>query len=113
MRRPGECMSPHDTLSGSPTMPGRDSRSVQVLVFGAASRRESLNKRLAALAVQTVERHGGTADHASITDFDCPFYDGDLEADRGVPEGALAFCRRLRAADAFMIASPEYNASMP
>jgi NAD(P)H-dependent FMN reductase len=52
-------------------------------------------------------------DLARIADFDCPFYDGDVEQEAGIPEGAREFCRRLKAADAFVVASPEYNASMP
>ena len=48
-----------------------------------------------------------------MAEFECPSYDGDVEADAGVPAPAQEFCRRLQAADALMIASPEYNASMP
>jgi chromate reductase len=52
-------------------------------------------------------------DRATMADFDCPPYSGDVEAGPGIPSGAQEFCRRLRKADAFIIASPEYNASMP
>ena len=31
----------------------------------------------------------------------------------GIPEGAKAFCRSLKESDACIIASPEYNASLP
>jgi NAD(P)H-dependent FMN reductase len=48
-----------------------------------------------------------------MTDFDCPSYDGDVEKASGVPAGAERLRERLAAADAFIIASPEYNASMP
>jgi chromate reductase, NAD(P)H dehydrogenase (quinone) len=48
-----------------------------------------------------------------MADFDCPSYDGDLEAERGIPAGAQEFNRRLEQADALIICSPEYNASMP
>ena len=37
----------------------------------------------------------------------------DVERDDGFPEPARELCRRLQACDAFLIASPEYNASMP
>jgi chromate reductase, NAD(P)H dehydrogenase (quinone) len=52
-------------------------------------------------------------DRATMADFDCPSYDGDAEASDGVPVGAQRLHERLVAADAFVIASPEYNASMP
>ena len=48
-----------------------------------------------------------------MRDFDCPSYDGDADHADGPPLGAHALCRRIQAADAFIIASPEYNASMP
>jgi NAD(P)H-dependent FMN reductase len=48
-----------------------------------------------------------------MSDFDCQSYDQEVEIEDGIPAGAQALCQRLRAADAFVIASPEYNASMP
>ena len=88
-------------------------RDLRVLVLGASLSSTSLNNRLAALAAKLVEEKGGVTDVASMRDFDCPFYDHDLEAETGVPLGARAFSERLKAADALMVASPEYNASMP
>ncbi len=91
----------------------RDTRRVRVLIFAASLRRASLNRRLAELAAIVVEEHGGTADRAAMADFDCPSYDADVEGESGVPPGAQRLRDRLVAADAFLIASPEYNASMP
>lgn len=85
---------------------------VKFLVFGASLRRESLNDRLASLAASVVGDKGGTVDRAHMTDFDGPSYDQDLEAEDGVPPGARELCERLQAADAFIVAAPEYNASM-
>jgi NAD(P)H-dependent FMN reductase len=87
--------------------------SVRFLVFGASLRRESLNGRLASLAASVVEEKGGTVDRAEMAEFDCPSYDQDVEVERGVAAGARQLRERLTAADAFIIASPEYNASMP
>ena len=91
----------------------RDTRRVRVLIFAASLRRASLNRRLAELAAIVVEEHGGTADRAAMADFDCPSYDADVEGESGVPPGAQRLRDRLVAADAFLIASPEYNASIP
>ncbi len=55
---------------------------------------------------------GADADLASMRDFDLPLYDGDVEKAAGIPAGAQELERRLLASDAFIIASPEYNASM-
>jgi NAD(P)H-dependent FMN reductase len=86
---------------------------VRFLVFSASLRAESLNSRLARLAARTIEQHGGTVDLASMEDFDASSYDQDTQDTDGFPPGAEAFRRRIEANDAFVIASPEYNASMP
>jgi chromate reductase, NAD(P)H dehydrogenase (quinone) len=86
---------------------------VRALVFAASLRSGSLNDRLASLAATVVEQNGGTVDRARLAEFDCPSYGGDLEGEEGIPTGAREFRRRLLAADAFIIASPEYNGSMP
>jgi NAD(P)H-dependent FMN reductase len=83
------------------------------LVLSASLRAESLNSRLALLAAQTLDSQGATVDHASMRDFDVPPYDADVEQSEGLPPGAESLRRRLEASDAFVIASPEYNASMP
>jgi chromate reductase len=87
--------------------------SIRVLVLGASLRRDSLNQRLAALAARVVRDRGSDADLANVGDFDVPFYDQDVESATGLPPGAQAFCRRLKGVDAFVMASPEYNASIP
>ena len=86
---------------------------IKVLIFGAALRKNSLNEQLAGLAAQAATDNGATVHRASMSEFDCPSYDGDLEREEGIPPGALAFSQRLTETDAFMIASPEYNAAMP
>jgi NAD(P)H-dependent FMN reductase len=86
---------------------------LKVLVFAASLRAESLNSRLAVAAARGAERFGAEVDLASMRDFDVPLYDGDLEAGEGIPEGARELQRLLLANDAFIISSPEYNASMP
>lgn len=88
-------------------------RPVSILVFGASLRADSLNRKLAALAAKVAGEYGATVDHASMHDFDVPAYDGDDERAAGLPEGAEELKRRLDASDAFIISSPEYNASMP
>lgn len=87
--------------------------SLEVLVFSASLRAESINSRLASLAVTVFERLGASVAFASMSEFDAPSYDGDVEAVHGLPVGAQAFRSRLESANAFVIASPEYNASMP
>ncbi|WP_405702913.1 NAD(P)H-dependent oxidoreductase [Streptomyces sp. NBC_01383] len=86
---------------------------LRVLVFGAALRADSTNARLAALVARLISDTGATADLAPMRDFDMPLYDGDMETAGGLPQGALALRDRLEQSDAFVISSPEYNASVP
>lgn len=83
------------------------------LVFSASMRAGSLNSRLAGLAAAVIESHGGEVDLATMREFDVPSFDWDVEQADGMPEGAQELRRRLEACDALVIASPEYNFSVP
>ena len=85
---------------------------LKVLVFGASRRKESLNGKLATLAARIAREAGATVDLATMHDFDVPSFDGDVEGEHGIPPGAQELKLRLEANDAFVISSPEYNASM-
>lgn len=93
--------------------PQRMQPAVKVLLFAASLRKESLNDRLVFVVRGILDSRGIEADHARMTDFDCPSYDGDVEAADGIPAGAQRLRDRLLACDAFIIAAPEYNGSMP
>jgi chromate reductase, NAD(P)H dehydrogenase (quinone) len=86
---------------------------VRFLVFSASLRPASLNTRLATLVTHTIEQHEGNVDLADMAQFDAPSYDQDLQDQEGFPAEAEAFYQRIIACDAFVICSPEYNASMP
>ncbi|MEU7554370.1 NAD(P)H-dependent oxidoreductase [Streptomyces sp. NPDC044571] len=86
---------------------------LRVLVLAGSSRRASVNARLAALVAGQVERSGAVVDLARIREFEMPVYDGDTEEEQGPPPGAAALRERLLTAQALVIASPEYNASVP
>jgi NAD(P)H-dependent FMN reductase len=86
---------------------------IKVLVFDASLRRDSHNRRLAQLVARFAQDTGATVELGTLADFDCPSYDYDVEADSGMPAPAERLRRSVIANDAFIIASPEYNASMP
>jgi len=88
-------------------------QEIRFLVFSASLRADSLNTRLADLAAACLDAHGGIVDRAFMHDFDCPSYNVDMQSSDGFPAGAEEFHRRLEACDGFVIASPEYNASLP
>ncbi len=86
---------------------------VRFQVFSASLREGSLNTRLADLAATAIEANGGEVDRAWMHEFDCPSYNFDVQISDGLPPAADEFRRRLEASDAFVLSSPEYNASMP
>jgi len=90
-----------------------DASGLRVLVFSASLRAESLNAKLAALAARAATKVGASVDVASMHDFDAPSYNEDVENTEGIPPGPQEFRRRLLESDAFIISSPEYNASVP
>lgn len=86
---------------------------MKVLAFAASLRKGSINRRLLLLAEDIVRESGHEVDHAEFRDFDMPLYDGDLQAESGIPAGAEALGARIAGADAWLLASPEYNWGMP
>lgn len=85
------------------------SHTPRILVFAGSGRKDSLNKRLAQLCAERIDALGGTATFIDLADFPLPLYDGDLEAESGLPDNALALRERLSEHHGLLIASPEYN----
>jgi len=87
--------------------------SLSVLAFAGALRKDSLNRKLCTVAVERLRALGAEVDWLDLREVDMPLYDGDVEHDKGLPAGALAFRKRIDAASALLIVSPEYNSSIP
>ena len=87
---------------------------MRVLAFAASLRAASLNRKLIAQAAAVLRQAPKMElDLADFREFDMPMYDGDLEDRDGIPAGGLEFIRRIQMADAVVIATPEYNGSIP
>jgi chromate reductase len=87
--------------------------SVRLLAFAASLRRGSVNRRLLAPAVEVARAHGAEVDVAEFVEFDMPLFNHDVQQASGFPAGAQEFARRVQSADGMLIASPEYNFSLP
>lgn len=85
---------------------------MRILALSASLRRGSLNRRLLELAARIASDLGSAVELPDFRELSMPLYDGDLEADAGLPRGAQALVAHLHWADAVMIASPEYNYSI-
>src|SRR4051812_42363827 len=88
-------------------------RKPKVLVLAGSTRKESIHRKLARLAVDVFQAAGLDATFADLRDYPMPIYDGDLEIELGMPAPAKALKELARSSDAFLIASPEYNGSYP
>jgi len=88
-------------------------RAPRVLAMAGSLRHGSFNKKLITVGAEALRRAGAEVDLLELNDVAMPLYDGDLEDASGLPPGAAAFKRRLAWADGFLIASPEYNYSIP
>jgi chromate reductase, NAD(P)H dehydrogenase (quinone) len=86
---------------------------LRLLAFAASLRRESWNRKLLGLAVDLAREAGAEVDVAEFREFDMPLYDADLLTLSGIPAGASELARRLVAAEGMLLASPEYNYSLP
>lgn len=86
-----------------PTTPAR------ILVFAGSTREASFNKRLARLAARRLDTLGAKATFIDLRDYPLPIYEGDLEAEHGLPENTLALRKLLAEHRGLLIASPEYN----
>jgi NAD(P)H-dependent FMN reductase len=86
---------------------------MKLFAMAGSLRKASHNRALLALAAAIAEKQGARIDLGELRDFDVPLYDGDLEASSGIPEGAQRLAAQISAADGMLIASPEYNFSVP
>ncbi len=85
---------------------------MKILAFAGALRAGSFNRRLLAVAIEAL-RGQADIDLLDLREVPMPPYDGDIEANQGLPEGARKFKERIAAAEALLICTPEYNHSIP
>lgn len=82
---------------------------IKIVGMSGSLRRGSYNSALLRLAPQVLPQ---SASLQLVSLDDIPFYNGDVE-DEGMPEAVAEFRERIRAGDALLISTPEYNSSLP
>ncbi len=85
----------------------------KILAFAGSLREESYNKRVVKVAVEGAEKAGASVTYIKLEDYPMPIYDPDDHKKNGFDENALKFQKLLGEHDGFLIASPEYNGSLP
>ena len=81
---------------------------IRVAVLSGSLRKDSFNTSLARFVAKSMD--GVAIDEISLAELDLPMFSEDLEAQE-FPAAALDLKARMIAADALLIASPEYNGS--
>lgn len=85
----------------------------KVLAFAGSARKDSYNKKLINAASEIARGLGASVTVIDLKDYPMPLYDADLEAQKGLPESAKRLRNLMMSHEKIMIASPEYNASIP
>lgn len=86
-------------------------RNLKLVTLCGSVRKDSYNAALLRALVGIAPGDIEFVDGASPADI--PIYDGDLERVSGFPAAITALCHQIREADGVVIASPEYNYSIP
>lgn len=82
---------------------------IKILGMSGSLRRGSFNSALLRLAPKALPE---TAELELVSLAELPFYNGDVE-EEGMPTAVAEFRAGVRAADALLISTPEYNSSVP
>lgn len=85
----------------------------KILVFAGSIRSGAFSIRTADAAVAELVRQGADVTRVSLADYPLPIMDEDLEREKGIPDNAARLGRLIAANDGLLIASPEYNSSIP
>lgn len=85
----------------------------RILVLAGSTRSGAYSGKTADIAQRELALRGAEVTRISLADYSLPLMDEDLEKEKGVPENAVRLARMIAAHDGFLIATPEYNGSMP
>lgn len=85
----------------------------KIMAFAGSLREHSFSKRVLKTAIKGAEKAGGEVTFVDLRDYPMPIYNPDDQERNGFDENALRFQGLLTRHDGLLIASPEYNGSLP
>lgn len=85
----------------------------RILVFAGSTRTGAFSGKTADAAARELAEQGAEVTRISLADYPLPLMNQDLEKEKGVPDLAVKLAYMIGAHDGLLIATPEYNASMP
>ena len=86
---------------------------MRLLALAASLREGSLNRKLLRVAATIARAHGAEVEERHFADFVYPYYDWDVQQRDGIPEAVQQAGRLIEGSDGLLLASPEYNFSIP
>jgi len=88
-------------------------RRPRILAFAGSLREHSLNRRVLKTAIKGAEAAGAEVTYIDLRDYPMPIYNLDDHESSGFDENALKLQGLLTRHEGLLIASPEYNGSLP
>jgi NAD(P)H-dependent FMN reductase len=88
-------------------------REPRILAFAGSLREHSLNRRVLKTAIKGAEAAGAEVTYIDLRDYPMPIYNLDEHERGGFDENALRLQGLLTRHEGLLIASPEYNGSLP
>lgn len=85
----------------------------KILAFAGSLREKAFTKRIVKVAAAGARKAGAEVTYIDLKDYPMPIYNTDLQDTQGFPPIAAAFQKLLLEHDGLLIASPEYNGSLP
>lgn len=85
----------------------------RILVFAGSTRIGAFSGRTADAATRELVLQGAEVTRISLADYPLPLMNQDLENEKGIPDPAIKLAYMINAHDGLLIATPEYNASIP
>lgn len=85
---------------------------VKILAFAGSLRENSYNKRVLNVAIEGARKAGAEVTVVDLRDFPMPIFNAD-EYEKRFDDNALRFQDLLNEHDGLLVASPEYNGSIP
>lgn len=82
---------------------------VRLIIMTGSARRDALNRKTAVALMAAAERAGASTTWVEPADYTLPLYDGDLEAESGLPDAAARLQTLFATHDGLLLAGPEYN----
>ncbi len=84
-----------------------------MLALAGSLRIGSLNKKLVKVAAEGARKTGAQVTYIDLADYQLPVFNQDDQDANGVPENAYKLKALMKESDGLIIASPEYNSSIP